>query len=92
MQQLDNIETIKPEPPSPISLHSRHKSVLSNSKPSTNKMWEIYGDQGFTNYLPAAFNMIEYKNGYQHFHVYLALIARSLSINELKNIFNAIFF
>lgn len=32
--------------------------------------------------------MAEYKNGYQYFHIHLALIARAFSINELKNIFN----
>lgn len=36
--------------------------------------------------------MIEYKNTYQYFYIYLVLIAYNFSINKLKNIFNTIFF
>ncbi len=35
--------------------------------------------------------MVEYKNGCQYFHGRLALIVRSFSIDELKNIFYATF-
>lgn len=89
MQQSDDIEPIDLEPPNPISPRRRRKTALSNSRPPTNKTWETFGDQGSTDYLSAASNMVEYKNGCRYFHARLALIARGFSIDELNNIFNA---
>ncbi len=90
-QPSDEIE--KPfelEPRSPISPRRRRKAAFSNQRPPTNKTWEVFGDQDLTDYLSSANNIAEYKNSCWYFHARLALIARGFSIDELKNIFNAI--
>lgn len=89
MQQSDELEPLKLEPPSLVSPRRRQKTAPSNQKPPTSKIWEIFSNQKSTNYLSSATNMMEYKNGCQYFHSRLTLIARGFSINELKNIFNA---
>lgn len=63
MQKLDVIEPIKLEPLSPILPHHRCRTALSNLKPLINKTWKTFTNQGSTDYLSSAFNMVGYKKG-----------------------------
>ena len=75
----------------PIGSSTSKKSNESalNERPPVDETWEVFSDLNTKIFLSSARTQAEYETDFRYSHARLALIARGLRVDELKQIFEA---
>ena len=78
-----------PTPPSKTPQPQLSLKSKWEGRPTVAKTWTVFGAKHAEEYLKLSQTYDSYKISCRYFHGWLAFIARGLSIDELKQIFNA---